>query len=116
MLTHRNVITNCKQVDASEHLKGLLPADVVLLVLPLFHIYALNVSLTMALRAGATIVLVARFEECRSVDHVLPKALNPGVARGHPRGGDRATAARYSCFRTIASRPIISTTGTPSMS
>jgi acyl-CoA synthetase (AMP-forming)/AMP-acid ligase II len=36
-----------------------------LLVLPLFHIYALNVGLTMALRAGATIVLVARFEECR---------------------------------------------------
>jgi long-chain acyl-CoA synthetase len=65
MLTHRNVIANCAQVDASERLKGILPADVVVLVLPLFHIYALNVGLTMALRAGATIVLVVRCEECR---------------------------------------------------
>jgi long-chain acyl-CoA synthetase len=65
MLTHRTLIATCAQVDASEHLKGLLPADVVLLVLPLFDIYALNVGLTMALRAGATIVLVARCEECR---------------------------------------------------
>jgi acyl-CoA synthetase (AMP-forming)/AMP-acid ligase II len=67
MLTHGNVIATCAQVDASERLKGLLPADVVLLVLPLFHIYiyALNVGLTMALRAGASIVFVARFEECR---------------------------------------------------
>jgi long-chain acyl-CoA synthetase len=62
MLTHRNLIANCAQVDASERLKGILPADVVVLVLPLFHIYALNVGLTMALRAGATLVLVARFE------------------------------------------------------
>jgi long-chain acyl-CoA synthetase len=65
MPTYRNLIANCAPVDASEHLKGLLPADVVLLVLPLFHIYALNLGLTMALRVGASIVLVARFEECR---------------------------------------------------
>jgi acyl-CoA synthetase (AMP-forming)/AMP-acid ligase II len=62
MLTHRNLIANCAQVGASERLKGIVPADVVVLVLPLFHIYALNVGLTIALRAGATIVLVARFE------------------------------------------------------
>jgi long-chain acyl-CoA synthetase len=61
MLTHRNLIANCDQCDAIARIRY-VPRDVMLLVLPLFHIYALNVGLTMALRAGATIVLVARFE------------------------------------------------------
>jgi long-chain acyl-CoA synthetase len=61
MLTHRTLIANCAQCDALERIRY-VPTDVMLLVLPLFHIYALNVGLTMALRAGATIVLVARFE------------------------------------------------------
>jgi long-chain acyl-CoA synthetase len=38
------------------------PSDTILLVLPLFHIYAMNVCMNGGLRIGATLVLVPRFE------------------------------------------------------
>src|SRR5579875_3459499 len=61
MLTHRNFIANCEQLDAiPEHASR--ADDRVLLVLPLFHIYAMNVGMNAALRAGATTVLMVRFE------------------------------------------------------
>jgi long-chain acyl-CoA synthetase len=57
MLTHRNFIANCEQLDRME--RGYAKeSDVLLLVLPLFHICAMNGFL----RAGATIVLIRRFE------------------------------------------------------
>jgi acyl-CoA synthetase (AMP-forming)/AMP-acid ligase II len=37
-------------------------SDVLLLVLPLFHIYAMNCAMNAYLRAGATIVLIRRFD------------------------------------------------------
>lgn len=61
MLTHRNLLVNCEQVDrvAAIHFG---PSDVTLLVLPLFHIYGMNCGLNATLRAGASAVLVPRFE------------------------------------------------------
>jgi long-chain acyl-CoA synthetase len=61
MLTHRNFISNCEQLDRTE--RGCAKSsDVLLLVLPLFHIYAMNCAMNAFLRAGATIVLVRRFD------------------------------------------------------
>ncbi|HWE61131.1 MAG TPA: long-chain fatty acid--CoA ligase [Chloroflexota bacterium] len=60
MLTHRNFIANCEQLDSLKIASQ--PSDRVLLVLPLFHIYAMNVGMNAALRQGATIVLMVRFE------------------------------------------------------
>ena len=61
MLTHRNFLSNCEQMDRTE--RGCAKqSDVVLLVLPLFHIYAMNCAMNAFLRAGATIVLVRRFD------------------------------------------------------
>jgi long-chain acyl-CoA synthetase len=61
MLTHRNFIANCEQLDRTER-GGAKDSDVLLLVLPLFHIYAMNCAMNSYLRAGATIVLVRRFD------------------------------------------------------
>src|SRR5439155_1628659 len=44
--------------------------DVVLLVLPMFHIYALNVSLGLTFRVGATAVLQERFDPVASLDAI----------------------------------------------
>ena len=61
MLTARNLIANREQMDAVPATR-ILEDDVVLAVLPLFHIYGLNVVLGTALRAGATVALVERFD------------------------------------------------------
>ena len=61
MLTHLNFIANCEQLDRME--RGYAKeSDVLLLVLPLFHIYAMNFAMNAYLRAGATVVLVRRFD------------------------------------------------------
>lgn len=65
MLSHRALLANLAQIDRIEP-APVTAEDVVLLVLPLFHIYGLNVGLGMQAWAGATGVLVERFEpqEC----------------------------------------------------
>ena len=69
MLTHQNLMANLDQMSAVPLLKN-AETDVVLLVLPLFHIYALNVILGLTLRAGATAVLQERFDPAASLDAV----------------------------------------------
>ena len=60
MLTHGNLRSNIDQV---RQLPGrrLEPTDVSLGVLPMFHIFGLNVVLGQTLAAGASVVLVDRF-------------------------------------------------------
>jgi long-chain acyl-CoA synthetase len=61
MLTHGNLLANLDQVQSSDgRRRG--PDDVALAVLPLFHIFGLNVVLDGGLAAGSTIVLVERFD------------------------------------------------------
>jgi len=70
MLTHANLLANLDQMMSVPALAEATD-DVVLLALPLFHIYALNVVLGLCLRNGATAVLVERFdaeETARLVD------------------------------------------------
>jgi acyl-CoA synthetase (AMP-forming)/AMP-acid ligase II len=59
MLTHYNVVSNLAQTA------GLLPLsedDVVLGVLPFFHIYGMVVIMSLSLHVGATIVTMPRFD------------------------------------------------------
>jgi long-chain acyl-CoA synthetase len=69
MLTHRNFISNCTQMNASPRI-GLNSADVVWLGLPLFHIYAMNVGMNLATIIGATMVLMERFEPAAALDMI----------------------------------------------
>ncbi|KAI4320107.1 hypothetical protein MLD38_033619 [Melastoma candidum] len=63
ILTHRNLITSiAQQVDGENPNLYLTKDDVVMCVLPLFHIYSLNSVLLCALRAGAKVLLMKKFE------------------------------------------------------
>ncbi|MFP5309741.1 MAG: long-chain-fatty-acid--CoA ligase [Actinomycetes bacterium] len=69
MLTRRNLTA-----AQDQSLAGRLRVerdDVVLLVLPLFHIYALNVGLGASVTVGATMVLVERFDATSSLGTIV---------------------------------------------
>ena len=71
MLTHGNLLANLDQVRRHPGLAARAD-DVALGVLPLFHIFGLNVVLGLALHVGARVVLVERFDPLE-------------LRRGHPR-------------------------------
>ncbi len=59
VLTHRNLVANVCQMRSAHRL---VEDDVVIAALPLFHIFGLQATLNLALRAGATVVSLPRFE------------------------------------------------------
>lgn len=63
MLTHRNLIANLAQVEDALAIDD---GEIVLAVLPFFHIYGMQVLMNEFLSRGATIVTVPRFdlEQC----------------------------------------------------
>ncbi|KAG6581611.1 4-coumarate--CoA ligase 1, partial [Cucurbita argyrosperma subsp. sororia] len=63
MLTHRGLVTSvAQQVDGENPNLYYRNEDVILCVLPLFHIYSLNSVLLCGLRAGTTILIMPKFE------------------------------------------------------
>lgn len=63
ILTHKSLITSvAQQVDGENPNLYLKEDDVILCVLPLFHIYSLNSVLLCSLRAGAGVLLMHKFE------------------------------------------------------
>uniref|UniRef100_A0A0C9QRH4 4-coumarate--CoA ligase n=1 Tax=Wollemia nobilis TaxID=56998 RepID=A0A0C9QRH4_9CONI len=63
MLSHRGLVSSvAQQVDGDNPNLYLTPDDVVLCVLPLFHIYSLNSVLLCSLRTGSAILLMPKFE------------------------------------------------------
>jgi len=59
MLTHRNIVANISQCVPIE---GIQEGEVTVGILPFYHIYGMTVILSMALRQGATIVTMPKFE------------------------------------------------------
>lgn len=59
MLTHHNLVANIAQVLAAS---GVDDSDVIMAVLPFFHIYGMQVLMNLGLRAGATVVTMPRFD------------------------------------------------------
>jgi long-chain acyl-CoA synthetase len=66
MLSHRALLANLEQC-ASLRPPVVTAADVLLLALPLFHVYGLNPGLGMVAYAGATGVLVDRFDPAETL-------------------------------------------------
>lgn len=63
MLTHGALVSSvAQQVDGENPNLYLHSEDVVLCVLPLFHIYSLNSVLLCSLRVGAAVLIMQRFE------------------------------------------------------
>lgn len=59
MLTHRNLVSNLVQVKDA---LAITDGEVVLAVLPFFHIYGMQVLMNFFLSRGATVVTVPRFD------------------------------------------------------
>ena len=81
ILSHGNLLSNLEQVQASGG-RGLRADDVSLCVLPLFHIFGLNVVLHLALYTGGAVVLVERFEPADTLDVVKRRGVT--VLAGAP--------------------------------
>jgi acyl-CoA synthetase (AMP-forming)/AMP-acid ligase II len=62
MLTHRNLVANLCQCEGSEDFDGFRESDVIIAVLPFFHIYGMVVIMMLGLCRGATIVSMPRFD------------------------------------------------------
>ena len=67
MLSHRALLANLEQCAALWP-TPVLPNDVVLLAVPLFHAYGLNPGLGLLTRAGATGVLVDHFDPAETLE------------------------------------------------
>ena len=61
-ISHRNLITNIKDLDQAWQWSD---RDVLLHVLPLFHVHGLNVATLGCLHAGATMIMFEKFEPRR---------------------------------------------------
>jgi len=76
MLTHANLSAACAQYVATT--QGVLNEGVerMLVVLPLFHIYALTVNLLFGVRLGAVLVLHARFDLDAVIHDLVAKKIS----------------------------------------
>ncbi len=69
MLTHGNLLTNLDQIQGGRRdAQG--PDDVVLGLLPLFHIFGLNVVLNLSLLAGSRVLLIERFDPSSAIEAI----------------------------------------------
>lgn len=78
MLSHENLKSNLNQLSKVRRLDG---TDVVYGVLPLFHIFGLNVVLAYSLMRGSAIVLVERFDPMTAVETIRDRKITliPGA-------------------------------------
>ncbi|MBU6316125.1 MAG: AMP-binding protein, partial [Acidobacteria bacterium] len=79
MLSHGNLLSNIEQGRSAATAIG--PGDVVYGVLPMFHIFGLNVVLGLSLERGATVVLVQRFDPSTALDTIRERGVTviPGA-------------------------------------
>jgi acyl-CoA synthetase (AMP-forming)/AMP-acid ligase II len=76
MLTHRNVVANLCQI---RQVQTLTEDDTLIGVLPFFHIYGMTVIMNQALRMGATVVTMPRFD----LEQYLELAERHRVTKAH---------------------------------
>ncbi len=69
MLSHGNLLANIAQARAAD-LDEERDPDVILGVLPMFHIFGLNVMLGMGLSSGSTVLLIERFDPVAAIEAI----------------------------------------------
>jgi acyl-CoA synthetase (AMP-forming)/AMP-acid ligase II len=62
MLTHYNLVANLCQVEGMRNFDGFGEPDVIMAVLPFFHIYGMVVIMMLGLANGGTVVVMPRFD------------------------------------------------------
>ncbi|MEI7546595.1 MAG: AMP-binding protein [Actinomycetota bacterium] len=78
MLSHGNLQAN---IDQGRSTDGIVAGDIVYGVLPVFHIFGLNVVLGLSLARGATVVLVQRFDPFTALETIRERHITviPGA-------------------------------------
>ncbi len=78
MLSHGNLLANLEQSRSTD---GIHESDVVYGVLPMFHIFGLNVVLGLTLARGATVMLVQRFDPFTALETIRERGITviPGA-------------------------------------
>jgi long-chain acyl-CoA synthetase len=79
MLSHGNLLANLAQARSSD--EDFQPSDVIFGVLPLNHIFGLNVVLGLALSVGASVVLIQRFDPLTALETIRDRGVTvvPGA-------------------------------------
>jgi long-chain acyl-CoA synthetase len=109
ILTHGNLLENICQNNSTNDKIG--PTDVVFGILPMFHIFGLNVVLGLSLMAGACVVLIQRFDPVTAVETIVERGITimPGappvwVALSLMEGVDAAAFSTVRMALTGAAR------------
>lgn len=110
VLTHRNMATNA--ATTAETLLEITPDDVVMGCLPLFHVFGLTCGLNAAVTAGASLVLLARFDPAAALRLVADRKVT--VFEGVPTmynallsvDGEFDTASLRTCISGGAALPV----------
>jgi long-chain acyl-CoA synthetase len=99
MLSHRNLVANTLQVRAwFRNLAAADGSDVVMGVLPLFHIYAMTTVMNFSIAGGGTMVLQPRFvleDVLKGIDREKPQIF-PGVPTMYMALNQAPNLARYN--------------------
>ncbi|RYE41360.1 MAG: 4-coumarate--CoA ligase family protein [Hyphomicrobiales bacterium] len=66
-LSHRNLVANVAQIKP---LQGMTPDDVVIAVLPFFHIYGMTMLLNAALHSRARLVIMPKFDLVEFLENI----------------------------------------------
>lgn len=101
MLTHDNLLANIEQMTAHPG-RQQRADDVVLGVLPMFHIFGLNVMLNLSLKSGSSIVLVERFDPASAIETVTNHGVT--IISGPPTmwsAWANLPGADLNAFRTV---------------
>lgn len=75
MLTHRALSADVDQLVRVDSPPVVTPDDVVLGLLPMFHVYGLNCVLSLAVRVGASVVLVEEFDPATLLGEVAARGI-----------------------------------------
>jgi long-chain acyl-CoA synthetase len=106
MLTHGNLLANLEQLQAHPG-RAQSSDDVSLGVLPLFHIFGLNVVLGLSLYAGSRVVLIERFDPTSALEAIERHAVT--IVPGAPAmwtawaGAEEASRDAFASVRIAAS-------------
>lgn len=96
MLTHMNLVSNA--IGCSAWLKAKRGEDTGLSVLPFFHIYGMTVAMNFTIYAGATMVLLPRFDVVEVLKSIQEYniTLFPGVPTMYALIVDHPEAKKYN--------------------
>ena len=102
MLTHRNLVANVAQTRPVQDVQ---PDDVVIAIMPFFHIYGMTVLLNAVLHARARLVMMPSFD----LEEFLGNIANHRVLRGLYRSAGRGRPGETPVGEQL--RPVVAARG-----